>query len=390
MQYKLLCGERISRLGMGNMRLPTVGEGMSAPIDEEKALEIIDYVYQNGVNYFDTAYMYHGGESERFVGRALKRYPRNSFFLASKMPSSELESRDVKDIFEEQLDKCQVDYFDFYLLHNVNEGSYELFTSDEKGVIPYLIEQKKQGRIRHLGLSCHGAPPLLKRFLDTYDFPEFVQIQLNYLDWEMQDAKQQYEIITDHGIPVWVMEPCRGGRLASLSDRANAILKEAAPGRSIASWAFRYDAELPNVGVILSGMTQLEQAKDNVATFSGDTAFTAEERSALENALEMFRSEVHVPCTACHYCDGCPMGLDIPELIKVYNQSKIQMSYGVVMAMERLGESQQPKNCIACGACVRKCPQNIQVPDIMADFAEALTRISPPGPPRKEESPKKD
>ena len=385
MQYKELCGERISRLGMGNMRLPTTGEGFMASIDEEKALEIIDYVYCHGVNYFDTAYMYHGGESERFVGRALKRYPRDSFFLSTKMPSGELERRDVAEIFEEQLEKCQVDYFDFYLLHNLNENSYDLFTSEEKGVIPYLLEQKRNGRIRHLGLSAHAAPATLKRFLDTYDFPEFVQIQLNYLDWELQDAEAQYEIITAHGIPVWVMEPCRGGRLASLSPKADQVLRLAAPDRSVASWAFRYVANLPNVGVVLSGMTQLDQAVDNVATFSGETAFAPAEQEALKQALELFRSEVHVPCTACHYCDGCPMGLDIPALIKIYNQSKVQMGFGVMMALERMGEGQNPANCIACGACVRKCPQNIQVPDVMADFAQSLTRMNRPGPPPKKD-----
>ena len=383
MKYKELCGEKISRLGMGNMRLPTAGEGFMAPIDEEKALEIIDYVFSKGVNYFDTAYMYHGGESERFVGKALKRYPRDSFFLSTKMPSNELERRDVAEIFEEQLAKCQVDYFDFYLLHNLNENSYDIFTSEEKGVIPYLLEQKKRGRIRHLGLSAHAAPATLKRFLDTYDFPEFVQIQLNYLDWELQDAKAQYEIITEHGIPVWVMEPCRGGRLASLSENANAVLKEAAPDRSVASWAFRYVANLPNVGVILSGMTKIDQAVDNVGTFSEETAFSAKEQETLERALELFRQELNVPCTTCHYCDGCPMDLDIPALIKIYNQSKVQMGFGVMMALERMDKSQNPGNCIACGACVKKCPQNIQVPEVMEAFAESLKRMTPPGPPPK-------
>ena len=385
MQYKELCGEKISRLGMGNMRLPTIGEGMNAPIDEEKAFAIIDFVYSNGVNYFDTAYMYHGGKSEEFVGRALKKYPRDSFFLASKMPSMELEKREVEDIFNEQLNRCQTEYFDFYLLHNVNEGSYDIFTSEEKHVIPYLIEQKKAGRIKHLGLSSHGSPAMLKKLLDTYSFPEFVQIQLNYLDWELQDAKQQYEIITSHNIPVWVMEPCRGGRLASLSDGANAVLKEAAPDRSIASWAFRYVAGLSNVGVILSGMTMLDQATDNVSTFCGDMEFSSAEQNALKKALELFKGELHVPCTACHYCDGCPMGLDIPALIKVYNQARVQMSYGVHMAMERMGEDQRPSNCIACGSCVSKCPQNIEIPQVMTEFADMIATEKHPGPPKKKD-----
>ena len=386
MEYKELCGERISRLGMGNMRLPTAGEGFDAPIDEEKAFKMIDLVYESGVNYFDTAYVYHGGESERFVGKALGRYPRDSFFLATKMPNMPLmEGKTPAEIFEEQLQKCGVEYFDFYLLHNVSEGSYDLFTDPKLGVIDYLLEQKRLGRIRHLGLSSHGAPEMQKRFLDTYDFPEFMQIQLNYLDWEMQDAKAQYEIITEHNIPVWVMEPCRGGRLASLSEKANAVLKQAAPDRSIASWAFRFVKELPNVGVILSGMTEPDQAEDNLATFSDETPFTPAEREALAQALALFRGEFHVPCTACHYCDGCPMGLNIPALLSIYNMAKVEMSFAVMMAMERLAEGQHPENCIACGACMQKCPQNIRIPEVMQDFAATLKAGPFFGPPPEED-----
>lgn len=383
MIYKELCGERLSRLGMGNMRLPTKGEGMSAPIDEEKAQEIIDYVYASGVNYYDTAYMYHGGESERFIGRALKKYPRESYHLASKMPNYPLAERSVGDIFEEQLQKCGVDYFDFYLLHNLSEGSVDTFTDPEKGVIPYLLEQKKNGRIRHLGLSSHAKPETLERFLDSYDCFEFVQIQLNYLDWDLQDAKRQYEIITDHGMPVWVMEPCRGGRLASLSEKADALLKAAEPNRSIASWAFRYVASLPNVGVILSGMTLLPQAQDNVKTFSEEAHLTEKEQATLAQALELMRQELNVPCTACHYCDGCPMELDIPGLLSIYNAMAIDKNSFTAMAQLE----QQPKKpdaCIACGACKEKCPQRIDIPAVMDKFSRQLAAMPRrPGPPPK-------
>ena len=209
MMYKELCGEKISRLGMGNMRLPTI-DGRNGPIDEAKAQEIIDYLMAAGVNYYDTAYMYHGGKSEIFVGKALSKYPRDRYFLADKMPSYPLEEgRTPQEIFEEQLKKCGTDHFDFYLLHNLCEDSVPVFTDPKKSVIPYLLEQKKNGRIRHFGLSSHAKPETLKAFLDQYDFFEFVQLQLNYLDWEMQDAKQQYEIVTNYGVPVWVMEPCR-------------------------------------------------------------------------------------------------------------------------------------------------------------------------------------
>ena len=376
MMYQTLCGERLSRLGMGNMRLPTKGE-RNGHIDEEKSQEIIDYLMASGVNYYDTAYMYHGGKSELFVGKALKKYPRDSYFLADKMPTYPLkEGKTPQEIFEEQLQKCGVDHFDFYLLHNLCEDSVPVFTDPEKGVIPYLLEQKKAGRIRHFGLSSHAKPETLKKFLDQYDFFEFVQLQLNYLDWDMQDAKQQYEIVTNYGVPVWVMEPCRGGRLASLTPEADAMLKDCQPERTIASWAFRYVMSLPNVGVVLSGMTQMDQAENNVATFSEGKNLTEEEQTVLHRALEQFRSQVIVPCTACHYCDGCPMELDIPEILRLYNRYALNKSPMIHMDMAELAH--QPEECIACGACQSKCPQNIAIPDVMEQFAAGLKTLPKP------------
>lgn len=381
MIYRESCGEKISMLGMGNMRLPTV-DGGNGPIDVDSAQHIIDYVYENGVNYFDTAYMYHGGQSESFIGSALKKYPRNSYFLASKMPSGPLEQgKSVAEIFEEQLQRCQVDFFDFYLLHNLNEGSYDIFTDPDKGVIPFLLEQKKLGRIRHLGLSSHAKPETLKRFLNSYDCFEFVQIQLNYFDWNFQDAKQQYEIIDNHGLPVWVMEPCRGGRLASLSQDADGILKTAAPESSIASWAFRYLLGLPGVHVILSGMTTMEQAQDNVKTFSKGAPLTPSEIASLNQALDLFRSQHIIPCTACHYCDGCPMGLNIPELLSTYTRYRLNPSPMIWMSMNRVDPDKRPDACISCGACIKKCPQNIQIPELMASFTAELSQLPQPAHP---------
>jgi predicted aldo/keto reductase-like oxidoreductase len=318
-------------LGMGNMRLPTVGE--RGPIDEAKAQEIIDYAYGHGVNYFDTAYMYHGGESERFTGRALRQYPRDSWYLATKMPGHMMQVRNGKlepvgylaghridspaQIFEQQLEKCSVDYFDFYLLHNLCETAYDLYTDKDLRVVEYLLEQKKAGRIRHLGLSAHGRAETIDRFLNEWDCFEFVQIQLNYLDWTLQDAGRKYDVATAHGLPVIVMEPVRGGKLASLNDRANAMLKQARPHDSIASWAFRFLQSLPNVQVVLSGMTTMEQLKDNIATFSRLDPTTAAERELLRQVVATMASMV--PCTACRYCcDGCPQNLDIPKLISLY------------------------------------------------------------------------
>ncbi len=375
-----ICGESISALAMGTMRLPTV-DGRNGPIDEKKAQEVIDYVYANGVNYFDTAYMYHGGKSEIFVGSALKKYPRDSYFLATKMPSGPLEQgRTPQDIFEEQLSKCGVDHFDFYLLHNVSENSVDVFTDPDKGVIPYVLEEKQKGRIRHLGFSSHAKPETLKKFLDTYDCFEFVQIQLNYFDWEFQNAKQQYEIIADHNLPVWVMEPCRGGRLASLSPDADAALQAARPDKTIASWAFRYLMDLPSVGIILSGMTELYQAEDNVKTFSEGSPLSPEEKQVLASALDQFRTQNIIPCTACHYCDGCPKGLDIPALLATFNRFRLDPSPMIWMDMERVDPDKRPDACIACGACVHKCPQNIPVPDLMKDFVGELSKLPKPGP----------
>lgn len=367
----------LPRLAMGNMRLPTAGSGRGAPIDEEKAAAIIDYVYENGVNYFDTAWMYHGGNSEKFLGRTLPRYPRQSYYLASKMPGFALaEGQPASEIFEEQLARCQTDYFDFYLLHNVSENSVSIYNDPDRGIIPYLLEQKRLGRIRHFGFSSHSRPETLRAFLDRWDCFEFVQIQLNYLDWTMQDAKQQYEIITEHGLPVWVMEPCRGGRLASLSPEADQILLQARPDKSVASWAFRWQQGLPGVQIVLSGMTTMEQAVDNVATFTEAQPLNAQESAVLQQALQLLLSQINVPCTACHYCDGCPMDLEIPDILAEYNRFALDPGPDI---HDRMAAFHQPDTCIACGACAAKCPQNIDIPGAMEKFAAAIAAQPRPG-----------
>lgn len=377
MRYKQFHELELSTLGMGNMRLPTTGPERNAPIDGEKAQAIIDYVYKSGVNYFDTAYMYHGGKSEEFLGKALKKYPRDSYYLADKMPGMEIKrAEQVPAIFEEQLRRCDVDYFDFYLAHNMNESTYPTYTDPEIGVVAYLQAQKQAGRIRHLGFSSHASPETLEKFLDLYPGVfEFVQIQLNYLDWTMQNAKRQYEIIVEHGLKVWVMEPCRGGRLASLSPEADAVLKAAEPERSIASWAFRFVRSLSEVQVILSGMTTLEQARDNVENFSHLEPLNEEELATLWQALELFRSKVNVPCTKCHYCDGCPVGLEIPDLLEVFNTAAISGGFLVDRKIRAIPEDKLPGNCVACGRCVGRCPQNIDVPAAMEKFAEMCRRV---------------
>lgn len=369
MEYKVFQDIKLSRLGMGNMRLPTTQP--NGPIHQEEAQRIIDYVYEQGVNYFDTAYFYHNGQSELFLGEALKKFPRGSYFLADKLPSTPLrEGRTVAEIFEEQLQKCQTDYFDFYLLHNVNEGSCDLFLDERVGAIPYLLEQKKAGRIRHLGFSSHSSPQGLKEFLRHWDGFEFVQIQLNYLDWTFQNAREQYDIITGYGVPVWVMEPCRGGRLASLTPDADRLLRGARPDMSIASWAFRWLQGLPNVQIVLSGMTNSDQAKDNIATFSAHQPLSPAEQDVLEQAVELLRREVLIPCTQCHYCDGCPQGLDIPKLLSMYSAYRLS---GGRFTYDQLAPDARPDRCVSCGRCASKCPQNIDIPEHLHTYAQAMS-----------------
>lgn len=369
-------GIKTSLLGMGCMRLPLIGEDRTK-IDYEKAQEIIDYAYAHGVNYYDTAYVYGDGASERFIGQALKKYPRESYYLTDKMPPWQMNTKeDVERLFNIELERCGVEYFDYYLCHNINEETIERFLDPEIGAIPFLEEMQRQGKIRYLGFSSHGKPETLRRFASVRKW-DFAQIQLNYLDWELQDAKQQYEILTELGIPVMVMEPVRGGRLASLCPEADELLKEARPDKSIASWALRFVAELPNVQVILSGMSTYDQVVDNVATFSAEDPMTEGEKAALDQALALLKKRFLVPCTACHYCDGCPMGLDIPTLLSTYNEYALDKAPFSLMPITELPEEHQPKQCIACGACTQHCPQHIDIPGIMSALAEAVEKIPP-------------
>lgn len=373
MIYKSFHGQNISLLGMGNMRLPVTPEGA---VDHRRGQEIIDYAFEHGINYFDTAYLYHGGESETFLGDALAGYDRDSYFLADKFPGYLFKpGMDPREIFEEQLGRCKTDRFDFYLMHNVNERSIETYTDAEMALYEYFQSERAAGRIRYLGFSSHGNTATLERMVSFRDW-DFAQIQLNYLDWTLQDAKRQYEILAEHGVPVMVMEPLRGGRLASLTPEADGLLTAAQPGRSIASWAFRWLMGLEHVQVVLSGMSDLEQIRDNVATFSALDPLTPELAETLDHARDLLQRQIGVPCTACRYCcDDCPVGLDIPGLLNVYNNYKAATSYQQIalqMGMTRLGSDQNPANCIACGACAEHCPQSIDIPDVMSKLVEAI------------------
>ena len=362
-------GDMISVLGLGCMRFPKV-EG-SEMIDREKAQQVVDLAYARGVNYFDTAYRYHEGDSEPFIGEALKKYPRESFHLATKMPMWMVKSpEDAPRIFEDQLRRCQVEYFDFYLCHAMGAASFE--TMKANGVYEYLKKEKEAGRIRRLGFSFHDSPAVLRQILDYGEW-DFTQIQLNYLDWELQDAKGQYELLTERGIPVVVMEPVRGGALASLCDEADAVFKAARPDKSVASWAVRYVASLPNVMTVLSGMSTLQQVEDNTATMIDFEPLTDSDRKVIEEALEAYRKNKTIPCTGCRYCMDCPFGVDIPGVFKAYNTFAIGRNKGQLRAqIEALGEGHGPEMCQACGKCMKLCPQHIQIPDRMKEIAALL------------------
>jgi predicted aldo/keto reductase-like oxidoreductase len=373
MIYRKFKEDNLSLLGFGTMRLPVLEDGR---IDEVQTEEMIELAMKAGVNYFDTAYPYHGGESEVVVGRILNKYPRESYRLATKYPGHQIvEKYDPQAIFEEQLEKCGVEYFDYYLLHNVYENSMHIYTDEKIGVMEYFREQKKLGRIKHLGFSSHGRLDNLKEFLDLYgDEMEFCQIQLNYLDWTLQQAKEKYELLTERGIPVWVMEPVRGGKLANLPDEDVQCLKKYRPEASAASWSLRFLQDLPNVTMILSGMSNVEQMADNLKTFENEQSLSAAERELLLTIADKMKNSV--PCTACRYCcDGCPKGIDIPKMLASYNEIVIAPSTNAIMWMDALEEEKLPTACIKCGKCSNICPQAIEIPEILSDFASRLEKI---------------
>ena len=375
MIYKEFQDIRLSSLGFGMMRLP--GGCDNPQIDEAQTAEMIDYAIRNGVNYFDTAWGYHQGNSERVAGKLLSQYPRESYCLASKFPGYDVSNfGHVEEIFEEQLKKCRTEYFDFYLLHNIYEKNIDAYLDDATyHTVSYLLEQKAKGRIRHLGFSAHGEYEVMERFLAAYgDKMEFCQIQLNYLDWHFQKADKKVVLLNRHNIPIWVMEPLRGGRLASLPEDAASKLKALRPEETVPGWAFRFLQSIPGVTMVLSGMSDLPQMKENIATFSEDKPLSKEELDALVGiADDMVRGGI-LPCTACRYCTSyCPQGLDIPRLLALYNEHTFTGGgFLAPMAVEALPEDKRPGACVGCRSCEAVCPQQIKISEAMAAFAKLL------------------
>ena len=370
MQYKeFKDGIRLSRLGMGNMRLPVHEEKEGQPIDYEKGQAIIDAAIAAGINYFDTAYIYHNGESEIFTGKSLSKYPRNSYYVADKFNFQA--KPDFREQFEEQLARLGMDYIDFYLLHGIQDNFADAILSC--GCIEYFKQLKEEGRIRYLGFSFHGSVDNMRKMLSVSDW-DFVQIQLNYYDWEYGNQRTLYEMLEEAAVPVMVMEPVHGGLLARLNEKAAGILKSADPSETLASWAMRWVKSLPAVQVVLSGMGDMLMLEDNVNTFSQKADMTEKEKKLVKKAARFLRENVTMPCTGCRYCiPNCPMELDIPSLLIAYNDFKADSSWRL-NNLKGLPQEKQPAACIACGACTAHCPQSLAVPEAMREMADTIRK----------------
>jgi predicted aldo/keto reductase-like oxidoreductase len=360
-------GEKISLLGMGAMRLSLQADGK---VDFGKAEAVIDHAIERGINYFDNGYFYQHGDSERAMGKALRKHPRDSYYMVTKLPSFRIKDRaDILSVFEEQSERCQADYFDFYLYHNVNESSYDDFTKDF--VLETMFELKDKGRIKRIGFSSHGNVETLEKFASRRPW-DIALIQLNYLDWTYWNAKKQYEILTKYKIPVAVMEPMRGGRFStSITPEADRLMKDVSPDRDIASWALRFAASLPNVVTVLSGMSTFEQIDANAATMTGFQPLSEEEREVLEKVTDILLDSAQVPCTGCRYCvDDCPAGLDIPRLMEIYNGYAISGHWMELLKLHDLSPAGQPASCTQCGICRTHCPQKIDIPAAVKKLRE--------------------
>ena len=357
------------------MRLP-VEKGDDSKIDTDKTREMVAYAMEKGINYYDTAWGYHAGNSELVMGEVLSEYPRESFYLADKFPGYDLSNMDkVESIFEKQLEKCRVEYFDFYLFHNVCEMNIEQYLDEKYGIMDYLWQQKRNGRIKHLGFSVHGSFDVTERFLEKYgDRMEFCQVQLNYLDLTFQKADEKLDLLEEYGIPVWVMEPLRGGRLARLTEEQEKKLKDLRPDEAIPAWAFRFLQSIPSVKVILSGMSDFHQLKSNIETFEADRPLNDKEMEELQKIAEEMLGEKVLPCTACHYCTShCPKGLNIPDLLKLYNEHTFtEGGFLAPMALSALPDDKKPHACIGCRQCEAVCPQQIKISEAMWDFTQKL------------------
>ena len=356
-------GIETSLLGFGCMRFPTTAEGK---IDREQAEKMLDKAYEMGVNYYDTAYPYHDGESELFVGSAMKKYDRSSFYLATKLPLWKIEKlEDVEETFNEQLQKLQTDYVDFYLMHAVSKDRWDKMVA--MGVVEKLEQLKEEGKIRYLGFSFHDEYEVFEEVLRYRDW-DFCQIQLNYMDTEIQAGMKGYALTEELDIPLVIMEPIKGGSLAAFAEDITAKFRGLDPDASTASFALRWIGTLPNVKVVLSGMSNMGQVEDNLKTFGEFKPLSDEEQKTIKEIVDLINSRVQNGCTGCAYCMPCPAGVDIPGCFKAWNTYHMYQNYNVVKwSWEKaMGEAKQAKNCIKCGKCEGACPQKISIREDLA------------------------
>lgn len=370
MQYNELekLGERVSRLGFGCMRFPTTPEG---GIDEPRAEAMLDSAYRAGVNYFDTAYFYHQHTGEAFVGRMMRKYPRDSFKLATKMPMSIVTSLDqAKEIFEGQLAALQTEYVDFYLFHALNGERWE--QAKAMGIVGYLEEQQRAGRIRHFGFSFHDSYEVFERILTEREW-DFCQIQFNYMDTEIQAGMKGYELAKRMGVPMFIMEPVKGGSLATLSEDIAQKFKAVHPDWSVASWAMRWVASLDNCKVILSGMTTEEQVEDNLETFSHLEPLNEAELAVVDEVRTAIQARVFVSCKGCQYCMPCPFGVDIPRNFRMMNQyAMYNNELSLESSWKNMDEGARATACKKCGKCERACPQHLPIRQKLMQIAEKM------------------
>lgn len=370
----------MKNLGFGLMRLPYQDNKEWGNVDLEKTQQMIDFFIQNNFSYFDTAWVYHGGNSEKILGKLVaSRYPREKFQVATKMPLWDVNSPDKLDeIFNKQLENCNVSYFDVYLIHAVNKDIYQ--KSEELNVFDFILQKKKEGKIKNIGFSFHDNAELLDKILSNHPEIDVVQLQINYIDWESDDvqARKCYEIAAiKHQKKIIVMEPLKGGNLANLTLEVQNVLKQENPNASIASWAIRYAASLDKVFMVLSGMSNMEQIEDNVSFMNEFVPLNTNEKSIINKITDTIKKLTLVPCTGCNYCvDGCPKKINIPQYFKLYND---QNRYGLVGGLtwnynETKKNGGSPSDCIKCNKCENHCPQKINITEQLLNVTKVFER----------------
>ena len=369
----------MKKLGFGLMRMPLLDPDKDSSVDINQVKKMVDLFIENGFTYFDTAIMYNGFVSQRVVKKAIvDRYPRDRFTIATKLHAAFMQSPDDRDrIFDEQLEQTGAGYFDYYLLHGIEESMYPKY--EEYDCFRWLMDKKEKGLVKHAGFSFHDSPELLDRILTKHPEMEFVQLQINYLDWESEwiQSRAVYETAVKHGKPVIVMEPVKGGTLAKVPEEAEKLLKDADPNMSVPSWAIRYAASLDNVMMVLSGMSTLEQMRDNISYMKEFKPLTEDEKSMVHKVAEIINSQITIPCTGCSYCtEGCPVHIPIPKYFSMYNEDMRDdleakgwsASFGLYNNLA--AKFARARECIACGQCEGVCPQHLPIIELMKQVSE--------------------